>query len=218
MHDVEKARRHRDKAARLNKEWGVGARQARYHDEGYWYALLKRFPAALFDAHGSIYFATEPDYKAAPMSLGKQIYIKKPGISAPTVPDLVARLPSDVSLRSAASQGFPGIAADNALALAVKFSAGFWGVAKATRDKYAQGAGLPDVELTLEQRGEEMNAVHEMAQHDKVVDLGACFGWWGRTRPDRRQPVFDQGISDAHKRHYLADYYKTVGEAESRQS
>jgi hypothetical protein len=130
-------------------------------------------------------------------------------------PELVARLRADASLCCAASQCFPGIAAEDALALAVRFYAGFWGVAKATRDKYAQGPGLPDAELTPEQRGKEMDAVHDIAQHDKVVDLGACFGWWGRTRPDRKQPVFDKGISDAHKRHYLADYYKIVGESES---
>lgn len=82
MRDADKARRHRDKAAQLNKEWRVGARHVRYHEEGYWYALLKRFPAALFDPHGYIYFATEAEYKAAPMSIGKQISVKKPGISA----------------------------------------------------------------------------------------------------------------------------------------
>jgi hypothetical protein len=133
----------------------------------------------------------------------------------PTIPTLVARLRGDTSLCTAASQCFPGMAVEDALALALKFYSGFWGVAKATRDKYAQGPGLPDADLLPEQRGKEMDAVHEIAEHDKVVDLGARFGWWGRARPDRKQRVFDEGISDAHKRHYLADYYKIVAESEA---
>jgi hypothetical protein len=72
----------RDEAARLNKAWGIGAVQARYSYDGQWYATLARFPAALFDPHGYLYFATEEDYRAAPISIGKQISVLKPGISA----------------------------------------------------------------------------------------------------------------------------------------
>ena len=78
----EKAVRNKDKAVRLNTAWGVNAVQARYSDDGHWYANLIRFPAALFDAHGYVYFATDAEYQAAPMSIGKQISIPKPGISA----------------------------------------------------------------------------------------------------------------------------------------
>jgi hypothetical protein len=77
-----KAALNRDKANLLNKAWGVGAVQARYSDDGHWYANLSRFPAALFDPHGYVYFATEADYRAAPMSIGKQIGVPRPGISA----------------------------------------------------------------------------------------------------------------------------------------
>ena len=71
----------RTKAARLNESWGVGAVQARYSYDGHWYATLTRFPAALFDPHGYLYFATEEAYRAAPISIGKQISVSKPGIS-----------------------------------------------------------------------------------------------------------------------------------------
>ncbi len=99
MHNRVTATLNRTKAANLNKFWGVGATQARYSYDGHWYATLTRFPAALFDPHGYLYFATEEAYHAAPISIGKQISVPKPGISglpgyvrvadpaAPAVPD-----------------------------------------------------------------------------------------------------------------------------------
>ena len=78
-----KAALNRDKASRLNEVWSVGAEQVRYSDDGHWYATLKRFPAALFDAHGYLLFASEPEYRASPhLRIGKQISVRKPGISA----------------------------------------------------------------------------------------------------------------------------------------
>lgn len=82
MHSRQQAILNKDKAIRLNKAWGVGAVQARYSEDGHWYATLVRFPAALFDSNGYVYFATESEYQAAPMSIGKQISVPKPGISA----------------------------------------------------------------------------------------------------------------------------------------
>ena len=77
-----KAALNRDKAARLNKAWDVRAAQARYSDDGHWYAVLERFPAALFDAHGYLFFEAEADYLTSPyLRLGKQINVRKPGIS-----------------------------------------------------------------------------------------------------------------------------------------
>lgn len=75
MHRREKAVQNKDKAVRLNKVWGVNAVQARYSDAGHWYATLIRFPAALFDSNGYVYFATEAEYQTAPMSIGKQISV-----------------------------------------------------------------------------------------------------------------------------------------------
>ncbi|MEX0712093.1 MAG: HNH endonuclease [Pirellulales bacterium] len=82
MDSREKAVQNKDKAARLNTAWGVGAVQARYSDDGHWYAALARFPAALFDRNGYLYFATEQEYRTAPLSIGKQISVPMPGISA----------------------------------------------------------------------------------------------------------------------------------------
>jgi 5-methylcytosine-specific restriction endonuclease McrA len=78
-----KAALNRGKADRLNKTWAVGAVQARYSDDGHWYAALSRFPAALFDANGYILFETEREYRSSPhLSIGKQISVPRPGISA----------------------------------------------------------------------------------------------------------------------------------------
>ena len=91
-----KATLNRDKAERLNKAWGVGAVQARYSDDGHWYATLARFPAALFDAHGYVRFATQEEYQASPhLRIGKQISIRKPGISA--MPGYVSVVEADAS-------------------------------------------------------------------------------------------------------------------------
>lgn len=87
---------HRVKAVRLNEAWGVGAAQVRYSDDGHWYATLARFPAALFDAHGYVLFATEDEYRNSPhIEIGKQISVPKPGISA--VPGYVRIADSDAS-------------------------------------------------------------------------------------------------------------------------
>jgi hypothetical protein len=78
-----KATLNKDKAVRLNETWGVGASQARYSDDGHWYATLTRFPAALFDANGYVLFSTAEEYRSSPyISIGKQISVRKPGISA----------------------------------------------------------------------------------------------------------------------------------------
>lgn len=91
-----KATLNRDKAVRLNDAWGVGAVQVRYSDDGHWYATLARFPAALFDAHGYVLFMTEEEYRTSPyISVGKQVSIPKPGISA--IPGYVRVADSDES-------------------------------------------------------------------------------------------------------------------------
>ena len=91
-----KAALNRDKAVRLNEAWGVGAAQVRYSDDGHWYASLARFPAALFDAHGYVLFATEEEYRTSPhLRVGKQISVPKPGISA--IPGYVRVADSDAS-------------------------------------------------------------------------------------------------------------------------
>ncbi len=91
-----KATLNRDKAVRLNEAWGVGAIQVRYSDDGHWYATLARFPAALFDANGYVLFPTKEDYQTSPhIDIGKQISIRKPGISA--IPGYVRVADSDSS-------------------------------------------------------------------------------------------------------------------------
>ena len=80
--DRVKAIQNRDKAMTLNATWNVGAVQARYSDDEDWYAQLQRFPAALFDSNGYVLFPTEEACLSAPMSIGKQVSVPKPGISA----------------------------------------------------------------------------------------------------------------------------------------
>ena len=94
-----KATLNRDKAVRLNETWSVGAAQARYSDDGHWYATLSRFPAALFDAAGYVLFETEQEYRASPyLKIGKQISVPKPGISAIPGYVLVAQPDATLSL------------------------------------------------------------------------------------------------------------------------
>ena len=73
----------RDKADRLRKAWNVQVTQGRYRETGDWYSALNRFPAALFDANGYLIFETEEAYRTSPhISIGKQISVPEPGISA----------------------------------------------------------------------------------------------------------------------------------------
>ena len=106
-----KAARNRDKAVRLNEVWDVGAAQVRYSDDGHWYATTARFQLALFDACGYILFATEEEYRTSPhISVGKQISVPKPGISAipgyVLVADMEAPFGLDVDIHTiAATEG-----------------------------------------------------------------------------------------------------------------
>jgi 5-methylcytosine-specific restriction endonuclease McrA len=94
--DRDKAIRNRNKAQHLNEEWDVGAVQVRYREVGDWYSTLTRFPAALFDAYGYLFFATEEEYLSSPqLQIGKQIGIQKPGISV--IPGYVRVIESDMA-------------------------------------------------------------------------------------------------------------------------
>ena len=68
--------------------WSKPVSQARYSNDGHWYAPLSRFPAALVDAGGYLLFQSEHEYRSSPhLAIGKQISVRKPGISA--VPEYV---------------------------------------------------------------------------------------------------------------------------------
>ena len=97
--------------ARLNELWGVGAAHALYIHDGHWYHLLRRFPGALFDRNGYVLFATEEEYRTSRfLSIGKQISVRKPGISA--IPGYVRVLGEPIRLspfaRFAARGGYSG--------------------------------------------------------------------------------------------------------------
>lgn len=73
----------RTTGAQLNERWGVGAAHALYIHDGHWYHPLRRFPGALFDRNGYILFQTEEDFRKCPhFSIGKDVSVPKPGISA----------------------------------------------------------------------------------------------------------------------------------------
>ena len=77
------AARSSHRGSELNKKWGVGARHSLYRESGDWYHVPKRFPAALFDAHGYIRFETEADLKTDEISTSAQkgkdwLAVKKP--------------------------------------------------------------------------------------------------------------------------------------------
>jgi hypothetical protein len=121
----------RTAAQRLNHLWNVGAKQARYREDGKWYHPLTRFPAAFFDAKGYILFSTERAYRESPhLQFRKDVHIQPDGIaSIPGYVDASRRL-NDASDESPLSrqveseitetleavlsraQGFPLTAAD----------------------------------------------------------------------------------------------------------
>jgi hypothetical protein len=72
----------------LNQRWGVGAKHALYRETGDWYHVLKRFPAALFDANGFVRFESEADLKVPGISVSK-----KKGKDWLSVPGGIATLP-----------------------------------------------------------------------------------------------------------------------------
>lgn len=83
--------------AYLNKLWGVGAAHALYIHDGHWYHPLKRFPGALFDQNGYLLFTTKEDFLKSPyLNIGKQVSIRKPGISA--IPGYVRVIDADAKL------------------------------------------------------------------------------------------------------------------------
>jgi hypothetical protein len=101
MRDATQATRNRNKAAYLNEKWAIGATQARYSDDGHWYATLSSFPAALIDAHGYVRFETEQQYLNCPrLNIRKQISVRQPGISA--IPGYVRKDESGQTSRLAA--------------------------------------------------------------------------------------------------------------------
>jgi hypothetical protein len=77
----------RPKGRELNEKWRVGARHPLYRESGDWYHVPRRFPAALFDAHGYALFETEGELEVDGISRstkeGKDwLSVRQPGISS----------------------------------------------------------------------------------------------------------------------------------------
>ena len=67
----------------LNEIYRLGARQARYLEDGKWYHPLEKFPAVFFDAYGYIEFKTKDAYqKCSYLQLGQDVNVIDNGISA----------------------------------------------------------------------------------------------------------------------------------------
>lgn len=84
-------RRRRTNSGRaLNERWGVGARDAKYHQAGTFFEHLRAFPGALFDTSGYVLFATEHDYRGTPgLNHGRKLNVRE-GISS--LPGYVRRV------------------------------------------------------------------------------------------------------------------------------
>jgi len=66
----------------LNREWEIGAAQARFHKDGHWYMPPERFPAALIDPRGYVLFRTEREYSTCEhLRIGDRVNVPD-GISA----------------------------------------------------------------------------------------------------------------------------------------
>ena len=51
---------------KINKELQLGAELARYHEQGYWYDQLHKFPGILADLYGYVTFANGDAYQHCP--------------------------------------------------------------------------------------------------------------------------------------------------------
>jgi len=68
----------------LNRLWGVGTRHALFSKTGNWYHQLTRFPGALFDPKGYLFFKTEGDYRScASLNINQDIWVPNSISSAP---------------------------------------------------------------------------------------------------------------------------------------
>jgi hypothetical protein len=121
------------------------------------------------------------------------------------VPAMVALARADHLLTQAAARCLPGMSPEEATGVAMRFYAGFLDMAKSLREKKVDGSVIVDAE-----RANCMAIIDAKANQDVVYEAGAKFGWWGVERPDRPQPeqVFDNGISDTHKKRYLGEFYQ----------
>lgn len=163
-------------------------------------AQYPKLPAgALPDEAARIRLVTETENLIA-----DELYVLLNRIRCPA--DTASRIRAGSPLNAAAeailSKQEPNVAAG----MAMRFYAGFFDVAKALREDAKDGGGTLAIDDRI--RGALMADVHINAQKDPIYHAGACFGWWGRKRPDRNQQVFDGGIDDFHKKEYLADYYR----------
>jgi hypothetical protein len=136
--------------------------------------------------------------------IADELYISPNRIRSPA--DTASRIRAGSPLNAAAEAILSNQGPNVAAGMAMRFYAGFFDVAKALRETAnADGGGTLAIDDQL--RRALMADVHINAQKDPIYHAGACFGWWGRKRPDRDQQVFDGGIDDLHKNEYLADYY-----------
>lgn len=78
----------------LNEKYKVGAKQARYRENGVWYHPLHQFPGALFDAHGYVMFGTAAQYAAC------DAVVKGPNPNHIHVPGGISGLPGYKKLSS----------------------------------------------------------------------------------------------------------------------
>ena len=82
---------------KLAKEWGLDVVQARYSSWGNWYAPLTRFPAALLDANGYIFFPDEASlYANEKIRVTKQINIPEFISNLPEYIRVVGYIPEEI--------------------------------------------------------------------------------------------------------------------------
>ena len=69
--------RRTNSGARLQKDWQIPAKQARYHKDGVWFMPLEKFPGALCDPDGYVVFATQREYDTSQhLSIGNRVNVK----------------------------------------------------------------------------------------------------------------------------------------------
>jgi len=152
-------------------------------------------------------FLTVPDgllvdeASRATLIRGTEDHIQNAVNASMQVPIIMEKARANADLVTAANSSFPGVEADVAIGMAMRFYAGFLEMAKIMRKEKSQGKGLPDIEISPEERGADRAGFAH----------GVRFAWFVSVREDKkRQELVLDGISAEHQELYLPERFRRL--------
>lgn len=202
-------------ARQLAHEWGLEVRHALYHHAGYWYHVLKEFPAALLDPHGYVRFPTEAAYRRERhLRHGKHLHVDGgihalPGyrrVATPSAPAAIDLTPA----RRAAGTAYR-ILRDTNLTLRVKVKCAFecqlCGLSLTLPDgsRYTEAHHVQPLGSPHDGPDIEANVLCVCPNHHAALDFGAI----QLKRADLRTPACDM-INDRFIAYHNTNVYGKV--------